>query len=160
MTNKTKDIVKYGEVFSTPTGNNRKRNNLVLNIDGEGIEQVVGQYEEKLTPAKKIETAAERTRRKTANRGKKRSGIPSRKEQHQFKNSEAQRQRLQLMDEKVHEKENERSAHAMQQMRIQKRLTAEIAHEEVSIVYHHFRSSKQACCKCVVPSHGNYCGTK
>ena len=85
VTNKTKDIVKYGEVFSTPTGNNRKRNNLVLNIDGEGIEQVVGQYEEKLTPAKKIETAAERTRRKIANRGKKRSGIPSRKEQHQLK---------------------------------------------------------------------------
>ena len=47
MTNKTKDIVKYGEVFSTPTGNNRKRNNLVLNIDGKGIEQVAGQYEEK-----------------------------------------------------------------------------------------------------------------
>ncbi len=42
MTNKTKDIVKYGEVFSTPTGNNRKRNNLVLKIAGEGIEQVVG----------------------------------------------------------------------------------------------------------------------
>ena len=68
MTNKTKDIVKYGEVFSTPTGNNRKRNNLVLNIDGEGIEQVVGQYEEKLTPAKKIETAAERTRREERQR--------------------------------------------------------------------------------------------
>jgi hypothetical protein len=108
VTNKTKDIVKYGEVFSTPTGNNRKRNNLVLNIDGDGIEQVVGQYEERLTPAKagakEIETAAERKIRLTANRGKKRSGIPSRKEQHQFKNSEAQRQRLQLMDEKVHEK--------------------------------------------------------
>ena len=116
MTNKTKDIVKYGEVFSTPTGNNRKRNNLVLNIDGEGIEKVVGKYEENLTPAKKIETAAERTRRETANRGKKRSGIPSRKEQHQFKNSEAQRQRLQLMDEKVIEKENERPPISLSQI--------------------------------------------
>jgi hypothetical protein len=38
VTNKTKDIVKYGEVFSTPTGNNRNRNNSVFNIDGEGIE--------------------------------------------------------------------------------------------------------------------------
>ena len=36
------------------------------------------------------------------------------------------------MDEKVHEKENERSAHAMQQMRIQKRLTAESEEEALS----------------------------
>ena len=74
-----REDVRFGEVFSTPTGNHRKRTNLVLNINNAGVEQVVGQYEEKLTPAKEIETAAERTRRKTANQGSKRSGIPSRR---------------------------------------------------------------------------------
>ena len=135
-----REDVRFGEVFSTPTGNNRKRTNLVLNINNAGVEQVIGQYEEKLTPAKEIETAAERTRRKTANRGPKRSGIPSRRREQILINSEAQRKRL--LDEQAREKHNERSASAMRQKRIQQRLTAQIAHEEVSIVYHHFRSSK------------------
>ena len=74
-----REDVRFGGVFLTPTGNHRKRTNLVLNINNAGVEQVVGQYEEKLTPAKEIESAAERTRRKTANRGSKRSGTPSRR---------------------------------------------------------------------------------
>ena len=156
-----REDVRFGEVFSTPTGNHRKRTNLVLNINNAGVEQVVGQYEEKLTPAKEIETAAERTRRKTANRGSKRSGIPSRRREQILTNSEGQRKRLldekkkeeqneqnseaqrkRLLDEQAQEKHNERSASAMRQKRIQQRLTAEIAHEEVSIVYHHFRFQK------------------
>ncbi len=59
------------------------------------------------------------------------------KEEHNEQNSEAQRKRL--LDEQAQEKHNERSASAMRQKRFQQRLTAEIAHEEVSIVYHHFR---------------------
>ena len=46
-----REDVRFGEVFSTPTGNHRKRTNLVFNINNAGVEQVVGQYEEKLTPA-------------------------------------------------------------------------------------------------------------
>jgi hypothetical protein len=62
------------------------------------------------------------------------------KEEHNEQNSEAQRKRL--LDEQAQEKHNDRSASAMRQKRIQERTTAEKAHEEVSIVYHHFRSSK------------------
>ena len=99
-----REDVRFGEVFSTPTGNHRKRTNLVLNINNAGVEQVVGQYEEKLTPAE-IETTAERTRRKTANRGSKRSGIPSRRREQILTNSEGQRKRL--LGEKNKEEHNE-----------------------------------------------------
>jgi hypothetical protein len=118
-----REDVRFGEVFSTPTGNHRKRTNLVFNINNAGVEQVVGQYEEKLTPAKEIETAAERTRRKTANRGSKRSGIPSRRREQILTNSEGQRKRL--LEEKKKEEHNEQNSEAQR-----KRLLDEKKKEE------------------------------
>ena len=78
--------VKYGETVITPGGVSRKRSNEILRADVDGAEQVVGRYEERLTPRNEQETQADRQKRLTANRGQKRSAIPLRKKQKKLQN--------------------------------------------------------------------------